>query len=309
MFINDFDLKIHLYGDEDNFGLLTIDDGRLNGEKEHDNMIYNKLPQGSYPINHVTSKKIGQAIANYVESYLVYVDESDYRDELVHFEADSIKEIERLLNFSIHFSLYCKERKGNKLVFPKEKQYVEISFVRVLTFESFFLKFNDSLTNEEIVKIMLYFSYVIYGRNNDELTKPAVKSLNSMSKLYLLDLERKNYVNHDTVINALKNSNINGIDDNSWNDIKFDNFADFIIDCYKRNEFFNCFKYSSHVFFANADFVALIISRLDYYLITTTQEELYPKIFYNNPRSYYYIHARKKANENDYKFRYGVMKK
>lgn len=60
MFINDFDLKIHLYGDEGKFALVTIDDGR---EK-----AFNKLPSVSIPIENVTPESIGEKIAEYIKN-------------------------------------------------------------------------------------------------------------------------------------------------------------------------------------------------------------------------------------------------
>lgn len=60
MFINDFDLKIHLYGDKGNFALVTVDDGRTDA--------FNKLPFVSIPIENVTPEIIGEKIAEYIKN-------------------------------------------------------------------------------------------------------------------------------------------------------------------------------------------------------------------------------------------------
>lgn len=59
LFIDDFGIKIHNYGDKDNFALITIEDER---EK-----AVNKLPQKSIPIEHATPELIGEAVAAYIK--------------------------------------------------------------------------------------------------------------------------------------------------------------------------------------------------------------------------------------------------
>lgn len=313
MFINDFDLKIHLYGDEDNFGLLTIDDGRLNGDKEHDNQIFNKLPQASFPIKKITPEKIGKVIDTYIGTYLTEMQVSDYKDAVVYFDISSLELIETELNHFIYYTLFFGKK--GEILKELEEKYVEISFVKNLSFESFFLKFNDSLKNDEIKKIMTSLCYLIYGKNGKDLTHSARKSVVNISRMTLLGLESENYVEHIAVINALKNQgNIkNGVNfDDSPYDIEFDNFAEFVLDYgSKQKNFDDSKKYSSHIFFTSVDFMSMILLRLDYHLISGEKENavLRSKIYCDTPYSYHFLHAKKKANENDYKFRYGVMKK
>ena len=69
MFINDFDLKISMNGDADNFALVTISDARVNpinkGSKP-----FNEKPCISIPIEHATPELIGEAIAKYITEHL-----------------------------------------------------------------------------------------------------------------------------------------------------------------------------------------------------------------------------------------------
>ena len=75
MFVNDFDLKIHLYGDEGKFALVTVNDGR---EK-----AFNKLPFVSIPIENVTPEAIGEKIAEYIRNNCT--EEDGWMDGLLHF--------------------------------------------------------------------------------------------------------------------------------------------------------------------------------------------------------------------------------
>lgn len=311
MFINDFDIKIHLYGDEKNFGLVTIDDGRLSGVKEYDDKFFNKLPQASFPIKKVTPEKIGKVIETYIKTYLTEMNDQDYKDALYYLDISSIKDIEEELNQFIHFVLFCKNGKVFK---EPEEKYVEISFIKILSFEGFFIKFNDSLKNDEIKKIMRMICFLIYGKNNKYLTQPAIKSIVNISGLTSLSLEESNYVDHIAVINALSEQrNItNGIDFNkSPYDIDFYNFAEYILDYGEGQKNFDDSKqYSSYLYFTNTEFMGMILSRLDYYVLSGEREikSLHQKIYYDSPYVYYFMDAKKKKFENDYEFRYGIMK-
>lgn len=66
MFINDFEIKVHLYGDANNFGLLTIEDSRSNS--------CNPLPYISIPIENVTPSAIGDKVREYIENNLTMKD-------------------------------------------------------------------------------------------------------------------------------------------------------------------------------------------------------------------------------------------
>lgn len=74
MFINDFELKIHLYGDANNFALLTIDDNRENA--------CNTLPSVSIPIEDVTPALIGDKVREYIENNLTENDTGNKEEEI-----------------------------------------------------------------------------------------------------------------------------------------------------------------------------------------------------------------------------------
>lgn len=63
--MNDFDLRIHLYGDEGNFIFVTMEDGR---EKTFDK----KIPYESFSSDNGTPELIGQKVAEYIRSNCMY---------------------------------------------------------------------------------------------------------------------------------------------------------------------------------------------------------------------------------------------
>ena len=57
--MNEFRLFIDLYGDEGNFGLLTISDSRK--------QTYDRFPTESFPMEDATPEEIGKYITEYLK--------------------------------------------------------------------------------------------------------------------------------------------------------------------------------------------------------------------------------------------------
>lgn len=59
--MEEFRLKIDLYGDRDNFGLLVIYDQRSG--------LVGSSPAQNYPMNNATPEQIGQYVTDYLKRY------------------------------------------------------------------------------------------------------------------------------------------------------------------------------------------------------------------------------------------------